>query len=253
MKPFTKWAGGKRQLLPIIKRYIPKAYNNYYEPFIGGGALFFDLEPMQATINDKNKDLISAYTSIRDDLDELIALLQEHSRQNCKKYYLSVRSQDREETFNEKSDVERAARLIYMLKVDYNELYRVNSKNQFNVPYGNYQNPRILDEDNLRRISDYLNDNEITITNDDFEDVLRNAQADDFVCIDPPYIPLNSTANFTSYTSNGFSYADQERLRDVFIELTERGVKVMLSNSSVQAVRDLYEPYATRIIEVDAN
>ncbi len=159
---------------------------------------------------------------------------------------------DRDGRINGLTDVERAARLLYMLRVCFNGLYRVNSKNQFNVPYGSYKNPKIVDEDNLREVSAYLNKHNVTITNLDFEEASKNITKGDLVYLDPPYAPLSKTESFTSYTADGFSSNDQVRLRDLFIELTNRGAYVILSNSSANLVYELYQPYAKQIIEVDA-
>ena len=254
LKPFTKWTGGKRQLLPEILPLLPKEYNHYFEPFIGGGALFFELMPKHATINDFNKDLIHAYKQIRDNLSELINLLEIHKEKNSKEYYLDIRGIDRTEKFIELSDVEKAARLLYMLRVNFNGLYRVNSKNQFNVPYGRYKNPKIIDEKLLSNISQYLNKEDISILNGDFEDSVKKAKSGDLVYFDPPYAPISATSTFTSYTHEGFGLDEQKRLRDVFVELTKRDVKVMLSNSDVGLVHELYNGLEnTNITIVKAN
>ena len=163
LQPFTKWTGGKRQLLSVIKSLMPDNYNRYFEPFIGGGALFFDLAPKIAYINDFNSELINCYQQIRDNPKELIDLLTRHQANNSKDYYLNLRSVDRDNRINEMSPMERAARIMYMLRVDFNGLYRVNSKNQFNVPYGRYKNPKIVNETLILAISDYLNKNNIQI------------------------------------------------------------------------------------------
>ena len=146
LQPFTKWTGGKRQLLPVIRELMPKNYNRYFEPFVGGGALFFDLAPKDAVINDFNAELINCYQQIKDNPQELIEILKVHQEHNSKEYYLDLRSADRDERIDMMSEVQRAARILYMLRVDFNGLYRVNSKNQFNVPYGRYKNPKIVDE-----------------------------------------------------------------------------------------------------------
>lgn len=240
LMPFTKWTGGKRQLLKDLTRYLPKEFNRYFEPFIGGGALFFHLTPSVATINDMNEDLILSYRQIRDDVDNLIELLEKHSKNNSKEYFLDIRKVDRDGRIKEMSDTEKAARLLYMLRVDFNGLYRVNKKGQFNVPYGRYKNPKIVNETLLRNISFYLNSNEIDILNTDFEEAILEASFNDFVYFDPPYAPISATSAFTAYTHDGFNESDQIRLRDTFKKLSDKGVKVMLSNSDVGAIRDLY-------------
>lgn len=251
LQPFTKWTGGKRQLLSVIKSLMPDNYNRYFEPFIGGGALFFDLAPKTAYINDFNSELINCYQQIKDNPKELIDLLTRHQTNNSKDYYLNLRSVDRDNRINEMSPMERAARIMYMLRVDFNGLYRVNSKNQFNVPYGRYKNPKIVDETLILAISDYLNKNNIQILNCDFECAVKDVKSGDFVYFDPPYIPLSETSAFTSYTHEGFSYEEQVRLRDVFRKLDKKGAYVMLSNSSSPLVEELYKGF--NIHKVDAN
>lgn len=243
LKPFTKWTGGKRKLLPILKENLPPKYNRYFEPFIGGGALFFEMAPKNAVINDFNSELINAYIQIKDDPDMLLKLLKEHKQKNSKEYYLEVRSFDRDDRINRMTDVERAARVLYMLRVDFNGLYRVNSKNQFNVPYGKYKNPKIVDENTIYEISRYLNKNQISILNVDFEEAVKEVSMGDFVYFDPPYIPLTETSSFTSYTHEGFSFEDQVRLRDLVVELDKRGAYVMLSNSSSPLSYELYKEF----------
>lgn len=247
LKPFSKWVGGKRQLLKDIKELVPKKFNNYYEPFVGGGALFFALENSTATINDMNADLISSYNSIKNNVEELIQLLKVHKDNNSKEYYYEIRSFDRNGKIDEMTEVERAARLLYMLSVNFNGLYRVNSKGEFNTPYGRYKNPKIVDEANLRNISEYLRKNNIAIMNGDFELCVKDAKKGDFVYFDPPYVPLTKTSSFTSYTSDGFDYEEQKRLRDLFVELDKKGVYVMLSNSDTPIIHELYKDYKDNI------
>ena len=249
LQPFTKWTGGKRQLLGELRSYMPETYGRYFEPFVGGGALFFDLAPEQAVINDFNEELINAYRQIKNNPAELINLLIKHKENNSKDYYLELRSADRDGRISRMTGVERAARILYMLRVDFNGLYRVNSKNQFNVPYGRYKNPKIVDVDLLYQISEYLNENDIEILQTDFAEAIKDAQTGDFVYFDPPYIPLNETSSFTSYTHEGFSYEEQVRLRDTFKELTERGVYAMLSNSSNPLVEELYKDFNIYFVE----
>ena len=249
LQPFTKWTGGKRQLLGELRSYMPETYGRYFEPFVGGGALFFDLAPEQAVINDFNEELINAYRQIKNNPAELINLLIKHKENNSKDYYLALRSADRDGRISRMTGVERAARILYMLRVDFNGLYRVNSKNQFNVPYGRYKNPKIVDVDLLYQISEYLNENDIEILQTDFAEAIKDAQTGDFVYFDPPYIPLNETSSFTSYTHEGFSYEEQVRLRNTFKELTERGVYAMLSNSSNPLVEELYKDFNIYFVE----
>ncbi|HEM6271411.1 TPA: DNA adenine methylase [Streptococcus suis] len=249
LQPFTKWTGGKRQLLPVIKSLMPDNYNSYFEPFIGGGALFFDLSPDKAVINDFNNELMNCYQQIKKHPQKLIELLTKHQENNSKEYYLELRAVDRDNRINKMTDVERAARIMYMLRVNFNGLYRVNSKNQFNVPYGRYKNPKIVDSELILSISTYLNSNDIRILNGDFEEAVKSVQAGDFIYFDPPYIPLSETSAFTSYTHEGFSYEDQVRLRDVFRKLDKKGAYVMLSNSSSPLVEELYKGFNIHKVE----
>ena len=249
LQPFTKWTGGKRQLLGELRSYMPETYGRYFEPFVGGGALFFDLAPEKAVNNDFNEELINTYLQIKNNPAELIDLLIKHKENNSKDYYLELRSADRDGRISRMTGVERAARILYMLRVDFNGLYRVNSKNQFNVPYGRYKNPKIVDVDLLYQISEYLNENDVEILQTDFAEAIKDAQTGDFVYFDPPYIPLNETSSFTSYTHEGFSYEEQVRLRDTFKELTERGVYAMLSNSSSPLVEEFYKDFNIYFVE----
>ncbi|VQB54379.1 modification methylase [Streptococcus pneumoniae] len=249
LQPFTKWTGGKRQLLPVIRELIPKTYNRYFEPFVGGGALFFDLAPKDAVINDFNAELINCYKQIKDNPQELIEILKVHQEYNSKEYYLDLRSADRDERIDMMSEVQRAARILYMLRVNFNGLYRVNSKNQFNVPYGRYKNPKIVDEELISAISVYINNNQLEIKVGDFEKAIVDVRTGDFVYFDPPYIPLSETSAFTSYTHEGFSFADQVRLRDAFKRLSDTGAYVMLSNSSSALVEELYKDFNIHYVE----
>ncbi|HEM6237524.1 TPA: DNA adenine methylase [Streptococcus suis] len=249
LQPFTKWTGGKRQLLPVIKSLMPDNYNSYFEPFIGGGAVFFELIPKKAIINDFNSELINCYRQIKDNPQKLIELLTKHQKNNSKDYYLELRSVDRDDRIHAMTDTERAARIMYMLRVNFNGLYRVNSKNQFNVPYGRYKNPKIVDSELILSISQYLNKNNIEILTGDFEKAVEDVGAGDFVYFDPPYIPLSETSAFTSYTHEGFSYEEQVRLRDVFRKLDKKGAYVMLSNSSSPLVEELYKGFNIHKVE----
>lgn len=251
LKPITKWVGGKRQLLPKLHSFMPEKYNRYYEPFIGGGALLFSLAPKNAVINDFNADLINLYQIVKSNPKELLEQLDKHAANNTKEYYLAIRKLDRSDAINQLSDVEKAARILYMLKVDFNGLYRVNKKGEFNVPYGRYKNPKISDHETIMSVSNYFNQANVKIMQGDFANAVEDAQTGDFVYFDPPYVPVNLTSSFTSYTSEGFNLKEQERLRDLFFTLDKRGVKVMLSNSDVPTVRELYKN--ANIHAVEAN
>lgn len=239
-KPFVKWAGGKRQLLGTLKGMLPVRYGTYYEPFLGGGALFFDIlrrEPSRKyCVSDLNQELVSTYETIQDNVDDLIKLLKGHATafKNNKKYYYKVRSQSPD------VQVEKAARLLFLNKTCYNGLYRVNKKNQFNVPIGSYVNPEIVHEENLRSISDILNSADITIQCRDFEESVKGAKSGDMVYFDPPYHPINNTSNFTQYTKYGFPYEDLKRLSGMCESLHKVGCNVMLSNANSDVVEHLF-------------
>lgn len=254
VKPYLKWAGGKRQLLEEIKKHIPDDIKShtYYEPFVGAGAVFFALKPQKAIINDLNSQLILTYNAIKENVDDLIVLLKEYENKNNSQYYYEIRNAERDaQTFNVLSNTEKAARLIYLNKTCYNGLYRVNSSGFFNVPFGRYKNPVICEEILLRQISDYFNSNKITILNGDFECVLKMADKRSFVYLDPPYHSADKT-HFTSYQAEGFGVQEQERLCNVVKELTVRGVKCLLSNSDSPFIRTLYSDKIFEIISVKA-
>jgi DNA adenine methylase len=244
-KPFVKWAGGKRQLIKVLTNNLPPSYNRYIEPFVGGGALLFEVLPYKAIINDINTELINAYTVIKDDIDALIEDLKKHK--NEEEYYYKIRSLDPEKL----SAVERASRFIYLNKTCFNGLYRENSKGKFNVPFGKYKNPKILDEENLRAVSEYLNTAEISILNLDYKEVCKLAKKGDFVYLDPPYYPISKSSSFTKYHKLDFTERDQMELTEVFRELDRKGCYVMLSNSNTKFIRELYKEY--EIWEVSAN
>jgi len=231
-RPFLKWVGGKTQLLSEIRDFMPETFGTYREPFIGGGALFFDVKPKKAVLSDMNERLIRAYRGIKKDVQAVIDLLEEYPHK--KKFFLELRAQD----IDSRTDAEVAAWMIYLNKVGFNGLYRVNSRNGFNVPFGRYTDPVICDESNLRACAKALRG--VTLKVQSFEEVESQAKPGDFVYFDPPYVPLNDTSYFTSYTSAGFDWAAQARLRDLALRLKTKGVFVLLSNSSAQAVYELY-------------
>jgi DNA adenine methylase len=237
-KPFIKWAGGKRQLLPHLARHVPPRYGTYHEPFVGGGALFFHLRPQAAVLSDSNERLIRAYRGIKESPAKVIGLLGAYRYERS--FHLAMRRMD----IDGRSDAEVAAWFIYLNRTSYNGLYRVNSKNRFNVPFGRYANPTICHPDNLMACAAALENAELRL--EDFAQVLGRARRGDFVYFDPPYVPLSSTSSFTSYTSGGFGEADQIRLRDTAKELKRRGVHVLLSNSASPFVRELYAGFSRR-------
>jgi len=238
-KPFVKWVGGKRQLLEQFRRmnlYPPKNFNpensRYFEPFVGGGAVFFDLLPEEGFLSDLNKELVTTYNVIKNDLEILIASLKKHKTD--KEYFLKIRAQDP----NKLRDVAVASRFIFLNRTCFNGMYRVNSKGGFNVPFGKYSNPLICDEDNLRKVSRALQN--IDIKHQDYKEVLKKAKRGDFIYFDPPYYPVSKTASFTSYTAESFLDKEQTELRDTFVELHKRGCFVMLSNSDTPFINEIY-------------
>lgn len=224
----------------------------YYEPFIGGGALFFELQPKRAVINDYNKELINVYRVIRDNPDELIEDLKQH--ENTATYFYALRALDRKSDFDALTDIQHASRIIYLNKTCYNGLYRVNNEGQFNVPFGKYRNPNIINEPIIRAVSKYLRAGNIQIVNEDYDTVLRDVPVNAFVYLDPPYHPISESSNFTGYIRGGWSEKDQIRLRDVCNRLNEKGVKFLLSNSATAFIKEIYNGYdihtvqATRIV-----
>jgi DNA adenine methylase len=242
-RPFIKWAGGKKQILPHLLARAPRAFGTYFEPFLGGGALFFSLSPGKAVLSDLNPYLVNAYSVVRDRVDELAESLKVHRAD--KEYYYMMRGLSPETM----SDVQRASWFIYLNKTCYNGLWRVNRSGRFNVPFGRYRNPKILDRENLYAVSRALYGALVMCS--DFEEAVQMAVPGDFVYFDPPYSPKSGTAGFVSYTGEGFGEEEQERLAGVFRRLSRRGVLVMLSNSDVPLVRRLYEGF--RIDTVQAS
>lgn len=245
-KPFVKWAGGKRQLLPEIKRNMPSDYNKYFEPFVGGGALLFELKHNGAYINDFNSELVNLYEVVKECPEELIADLKEHV--NTKEYYYDIRALDRDKDFDKLSKVKRASRFIFLNRTCFNGLYRVNRRGQFNVPYGKYKNPKIVDEKNILSCSKLLQDT--TILNGNFDIIKEYIHEGDFVYLDPPYAPLSETSDFTAYTENGFDSDKQIQLKRFCDYIHNIGAYFMVSNSCVDFITDLYKDYT--IIEVEA-
>ena len=249
LSPILKWVGGKRQLLSEIIPLIDESCDNYVEPFIGGGAVLFRLQPKKAIINDYNTELINVYRTVRDDLDGLVALLKKHEKYNSSDYYYEVRALDRTPDFDKMSNLEKAARIIYLNKTCYNGLYRVNSLGQFNSPYGRYKNPNIVNEVVLRAISKYLNRNEISIRSGDYKDVLNDIEKNSFVYLDPPYMPISSSSSFTGYTEGGFGYDKQVELKEECDKLNSKGVHFLQSNSDCEEIRELYKDYRIKVVK----
>ena len=253
-KPFVKWAGGKRQLIPILNQNLPESFGTYYEPFLGGGALLFhiltDKNGQKCSISDLNSDLVLAYTTIRDRIDALITSLKNHEKnyqKDSESYYYSIRES------NPRSEIEKTSRLIFLNRTCFNGLYRVNSKGKFNVPLGKYSNPNIVNEENIRAVSHILQSSRTAIKCRDFEAVLRDAKKGDLIYFDPPYQPVSATSNFTSYTTKDFTYDDLTRLAELCLKLDSRGCNVLLSNSDSQEVADIFAKNPWKITRISAN
>jgi DNA adenine methylase len=247
---FLKWAGGKLQLIEQLENLFPHKFRNYYEPFIGSGAVFFyvksKLKPNKVILSDTNEELINCFVIVRDKPSELVESLLNHRKKHSKEYYYAVRSIES----NRLDSVDRAARLIYLNKTCFNGLYRVNSKGQFNVPFGDYESPSIFDKNTLFQASQLLRGVHLQVMS--FEKILDFAGKDDFVYFDPPYIPLSKTSSFTRYSKSDFSMKEQKQLSEVFEALDSRGCFVMLSNSDHALTRELYRDYKKNTVVVRA-
>jgi len=253
--PFLKWAGGKRQLLPLLLNHLPRQFNNYFEPFLGGGALFFELyslgklEGKKVFLGDANRELILTYRALQREPKRVIDHLREFQRSHSKEFYYFVRGWDRGEEFETLEPALRGARFIYLNRTCFNGLWRVNRNGYFNVPMGDYKNPKILDEENLWAVSEALQG--VTLFNGDYKELLKLTQPGDFVYLDPPYHPLTSTSNFTSYTKENFSQEEQIKLAQLFDHLTARGVFVLESNSNTPFICTLYRKYQIEIVHAN--
>ncbi|HKN06029.1 MAG TPA: DNA adenine methylase [Thermoplasmata archaeon] len=242
--PFLKWAGGKAQLLPQMERCFPSSYRTYFEPFLGGGAVFFYLRPGRAVLSDSNPDLINAFTVVRDNPRGLMEALDQHAtRRTEKDYFYEVRAL----SDSALSPVERAGRTIFLNKTCFNGLYRVNSEGRFNVPWGGYKNPTLYDRENLLAASALLRGKKILLS--DYRKVCPRANLGDFVYLDPPYHPLSETSKFTSYTKEDFGNRDQRQLAETCRRLDKRGVLFMLSNSSTPLIRSLYDGFRIEVLK----
>ena len=250
MSPVVKWAGGKRQILEKLKANLPEKFNNYFEPF-GGGALLFDLAPKNATINDVNQELLAIYTCLKD--DELYRLMLEeldkHEKCHSEEYYYQVREWDRDPRFELEPLWKRAARAIYLNKSCFNGLYRVNAKGYFNVPSAKKEHVVTYSKANMEEIHEYFKDDNVTILSGDFVEATRNAHEGDFVYFDPPYDSWEDKESFTAYSKFDFNKDDQRRLADCFKDLTNRGVKCMLSNHNTAYINELYNGFNIQVIK----
>ncbi len=255
--PFIKWAGGKSRLISQLKNFIPEEFNNYFEPFVGSGALFFYLTSSFKTkknfslhLSDINSELINVYKTIKDNLKDLIKELQYNENEyynDPKKFYYKLRG----ERFPFES-IKEAARFITLNKTCYNGLYRVNKNGIFNVPIGSYIKPKICDFRNLTKVNRIMNLRNTTIENYDYQKISSKIKENDFIYFDPPYFPINKTSNFTNYTSYGFDISQQKRLANFFNELDKRKCKILLSNSDTTIIRDLYSSFKENIISLNA-
>ena len=246
--PVVKWVGGKRQLLDALLPLLPSHIASYCEPFVGGGALLFKLQPEKAWINDINSELMQMYEVIRDDAETLIQLLAQHT--NEAEHFYAVRDWDRDKKkYASLTKTEKAARIIYLNKTCYNGLFRVNSAGEFNTPFGSYKNPNIVNAPTIKAVSRYFQQAEITFSCRDYAQVLAEVQRGTFVYLDPPYDPVSDTSNFTGYARGGFSHDDQIRLRECCDDLDRRGIKFMLSNSATDFIRDQYRQYRIKTVQ----
>lgn len=250
MHSFVKWAGGKTQLLDKLTAMMPKNYNHYYEPFIGGGALLFKVAPKDFTINDLNSELVQAYKCFTNDelFEKLIERLNYHQEHHSEEHYFEVRAMDRLPNFLNLPIYERAARMIYLNKACFNGLYRVNSKGYFNVPSGKKKRVNCYDADNIRDISTFFKTSKFEILNGDFENAVKSTEKGDFVYFDPPYDTWENKESFTSYAKNPFGKDEQKRLADVFKRLSDKGVFVMLSNHNTEFIRELYKDFNIHVV-----
>lgn len=244
-RPIVKWAGGKRQLLPVLEASVPQRFGRYFEPTAGGAALFFRLQPEDAFLGDVNSELVNLYRVVRDEVEGLIKDLGKHVYDED--YFYELRNVDRNGRYKRWGSVRKASRFIYLNRTCFNGLYRVNSSGHFNVPFGRYTNPRILDEDNLRACSAALQKCQIELGS--FEQIQNTVRKGDFVYFDPPYAPLTATSNFTSYTQEGFDIEMQVRLRDFCVKLDRKGVHFLLSNSSAPLVLELYDGFDLQLVD----
>ncbi len=245
--PALKWVGGKRQLVDELSSLLPKSTSPYYEPFVGGGALLFHLQPGKAYINDINADLMGVYSVIKENVDGLIEELKTYKNES--EFFYRVRDWDRDtESYKALSDVKKAARILYLNKTCYNGLYRVNNAGEFNSPFGNYRNPNIVNEPVLRAVSAYFNKAEVHFSSLDYAQALADVKRGAFVYLDPPYDPVSETSNFTGYSKGGFTKEEQIRLRECCDELDRRGVKFMLSNSATEFIREQYGAYDIKVV-----
>ncbi len=251
MRPFVKWVGGKAQLLDKIKELMPSEYNHYYEPFVGGGALLFNIAPKDFTINDFNSELITTYRCFTDKhtVDKLIEKLNEYQNNHSEEQYYKIRAMDRDPGYADLADYEKAARMIYLNKSCFNGLYRVNGSGYFSTPSGKKKTVNCYDKENLDEIVNYFTTANAEIMNGDFADAVANAKAGDFVYLDPPYDTWEDKNSFVSYTKNSFGKDEQKRVADTFKALADKGAYVMLSNHNTAYIQELYAGYDIHVVD----
>lgn len=254
-KPFIKWVGGKRGLLPQLLEKFPRKFENYHEPFLGGGAVFFELyaqgllEDKKVFLSDINAELINSYNIVKENPYKLIENLEKYEQEHSKEFYYKIRELDRKENFQNLSPIERATRFIYLNKTCFNGLYRVNKKGYFNTPMGSYKNPNIADRDTILNASEALQN--ATLSNKPFSEVINNVNKNDLVYFDPPYYPLNVTSNFTSYSENEFLDDKQKELFDLFEELDKKNCFVLHSNSDTDFIKNLYQKHDIHFVQAN--
>ena len=254
-KPFVKWAGGKRQIIDKLLKLVPEEYSTYYEPFVGGGALLFELSPKQAVINDSNKELMNVYKTISTDkgYEETLKLLNSYEKKHSEKFFYQIRNIDKyKEKFDKLTDIERAARTIYLNKACFNGLYRVNSKGEFNVPFNKKLKINTYDGQNMTLAYVYFQTNDVKMISCDFEEAVKDAKKGDFIYFDPPY-DSDDDKTFNSYTEEGFGKEEQSRLARVYKELSDKGCYVMLSNHNTTLINELYKDYNIHVITAKRN
>lgn len=254
-KPFVKWAGGKRQIIDKLLKLIPDEFNTYYEPFVGGGALLFELSPKKAVINDSNKELMNVYKTIADDkgYEETLKLLNTYEKKHDESFFYKIRNLDKDQKkFAKLSNVEHAARTVYLNKSCFNGLYRVNRKGEFNVPFNKKLKVNTYDGQNMTLAYVYFQTNDIKMLSCDFEEAVKDAKKGDFIYFDPPYDSENSDT-FNSYTEIGFGKDEQIRLAKVYKDLSDRGCYVMLSNHNTTLINELYQDFNIHVVTAKRN
>jgi len=254
IKPCIKIPGGKTQLLKILLAHQPQTYATYYEVFLGGASLALAVQAPKAVLGDLNPELINCYLTIKQQPAKLIEKVEAHKANDSKEYYYKIRKLDRQINFANLSSLDRAARFIYLNKTCYSGIIRYNKSGCFNTPYANYKQPKIIEESNIYQISNYLNENKVQLKQGDFASTLKNARKNSFIYLDPPYAPLSSQSqNFTQYSKEGFNEQSHIRLKSLCDSLSDRGIKILISNSNCEFIRGLYKDPRYQIIEVTAN